>query len=104
MCEVFVRLEVIGRMEWPMTQAEIGDALGLSLVPVNRTWQELRADRLITLKDGTLVIHDWEALKEAGQFEPRYLHLSVRDPVQLRGNSGRTARAGFQGPAKPADY
>jgi DNA-binding transcriptional regulator LsrR (DeoR family) len=42
------RLKAVGLVEdlscvWPYTQAEIGDALGLSTVHVNRTLQEIRA-------------------------------------------------------------
>jgi CRP-like cAMP-binding protein len=80
LCEVFTRLKVIGRTngyecEFPITQNEIGDALGLSTVHVNRSLQELRADRLIELQRSTLTILDWDAFKKAGEFDPTYLHL-----------------------------
>ena len=79
-CEMFAKGEAVGlvdgaRMDWPITQNEMGDALGLSLVHVNRTLQELRSEGLITLKDATLVVLDWDGLKSAGQFDPGYLHL-----------------------------
>jgi DNA-binding IclR family transcriptional regulator len=61
--------------ELPMTQTELGDAMGLSTVHVNRMLQELRAAGLITLKAGSLVVLDWEGLKHAGEFDPAYLHL-----------------------------
>lgn len=46
LCEVFVRLRAVGlaqerECELPLTQAELGDALGLSTVHVNRSLQEL---------------------------------------------------------------
>jgi CRP-like cAMP-binding protein len=81
LCEMFVRLKVVGltsgnTCEMPITQAELGDALGLSTVHVNRTLQELRANRLITSRtNATINIDDWEGLKEAGDFDPTYLHL-----------------------------
>jgi CRP-like cAMP-binding protein len=80
-CEIFSRLQVVGlakdyRMLWPFTQTEIGDATGLSVVHVNRTLQELRQERLITLANPALTIHDWEGLQKAGQFDARYLHVS----------------------------
>ena len=83
MCEIFVRLRVVGlargqTIDWPITQIEFGDALGITAVHVNRTLQELRADGIITLKDGTLVIDDWERLQTAGQFDQRYLHLTPK--------------------------
>ena len=59
----------------PVTQAELGDALGLSTVHVNRSLQELRGKGLITLKGSVLRVIDWEGLKEAGEFDPTYLHL-----------------------------
>ena len=59
----------------PLTQAEIGDALGLSAVHVNRVLQELRGAGLIVLNNGSLKIQDWKALKATGEFDPTYLHL-----------------------------
>jgi len=81
LCEVFVRLQAVGltsgnQCEWPITQAEIGDALGLSTVHVNRSLQELRGDGLIELAGGCLKVLTWNGLKEAGEFDPTYLHLS----------------------------
>lgn len=85
-CELFLKLQAVGLAEdhqiiWPITQNELGDALGLSLVHVNRTLQELRAKGLITLKSARLHVLDWEGLKEAGQFDPAYLHLKLTDPA-----------------------
>jgi hypothetical protein len=59
----------------PLTQAEIGDSLGLSNVHVNRSLQELRGDSLITLRGHLLTVQDWKGLKKAGEFDPTYLHL-----------------------------
>jgi CRP-like cAMP-binding protein len=98
MCEMVVKLNVVGlsddhrRIDWPITQAEMGDALGLSLVHVNRTLQELRAEGLITLKNGRLDILNWDGLKTAGEFDAGYLHLKPQDP----------ARAGNGYPERPA--
>jgi CRP-like cAMP-binding protein len=82
LCEVFVRLRAVGltndfECDFPITQTEIGDALGLSTVHVNRSLQELRAHGLIDLRRGTLAILDWAGLKKAGEFDPTYLHLNV---------------------------
>jgi len=83
LCEIVVRLHAVGLAEehgcdLPMTQNELGDATGMSTVHVNRTLQELRGDGLITLKGTALTIQDWDALKEAGDFDSSYLH--IRDP------------------------
>jgi CRP-like cAMP-binding protein len=83
-CEMFVRLRAIGltvehACNLPVTQTELGDAVGLSTVHVNRTLQELRAADLIELQSGVLKILDWRRLKDLAQFDPTYLHL--RDPT-----------------------
>lgn len=78
-CEIYVRLAELGLASdggcvLPLTQAELGDATGLSLVHVNRVLQRLRAERLITFRVGRLTIHDFENLAEAGGFNAAYLH------------------------------
>src|SRR3569623_1311041 len=50
-CELYVRLGITGLVHddtfsFPITQTELGDALGLSAVHVNRVLQELRTERL----------------------------------------------------------
>ncbi len=87
LCEMLVRLKAVGLADgnsckWPITQAEIGDALGITTVHVNRVLQEMRADGLIELKGDRLNIPDWARLKEAGDFEPTYLHLKHEEAVQ----------------------
>lgn len=81
LCEVFARLRAVGltdgnECEFPITQTEIADALGLSTVHVNRSLQELRADGTIDLRRGILAIPDWDGLKKAGEFDPTYLHMT----------------------------
>ncbi len=80
LCELVTRMRAVGLVQdytcdLPMTQSELGDALGISTVHVNRTLQELRGAGLISLKGGTLSVLDWEGLKHAGEFDPAYLHL-----------------------------
>jgi CRP-like cAMP-binding protein len=80
MCEFVVRMRAMGlaedhQCELPMTQAELGDAMGISTVHVNRTLQELRALGLIRLTGARLTVLDWDRLKEIGEFDPAYLHL-----------------------------
>lgn len=80
LCEMLVRMRAVGLAEdlacnLPITQAEFGDALGLSTVHVNRILQELRANELIELKGDRLNILDWDRLKQEGGFDPTYLHL-----------------------------
>ncbi|WP_322883774.1 Crp/Fnr family transcriptional regulator [Microvirga lotononidis] len=80
LCELRVRLKAVGLAgeggyDLPVTQNELGDALGLSTVHVNRVLQDLRSEGLIVLRGGSLHIPDWEALQVAGDFDPTYLHL-----------------------------
>ena len=83
-CEWIVRMRAVGLVQdhtcdLPMTQGELADAMGVSTVHVNRVLQELRGDGLITLKGSRLEVLDWEQLKQAGDFDPTYLH---QDPNQ----------------------
>jgi CRP-like cAMP-binding protein len=83
LCELFLRLQAVGlaesgACELPMTQVELSDAMGLSVVHTNRTLQELRGRGLITLKGRTLVVHDFEGLRAVGLFNPNYLHIRGR--------------------------
>ncbi|WP_128565687.1 Crp/Fnr family transcriptional regulator [Methylobacterium crusticola] len=80
LCELFVRLRSLGltngpTCELPLTQAEIADTIGLSVVHVNRTLQELRSAGLISLRGRELTIHKLEGLQRAVQFNANYLHL-----------------------------
>ena len=80
-CEIYTRLDVVGMatdatIMWPLTQAELADATGLSTVHVNRTFQQLRAEKLIDLQRGKLQVLDWAGLERAGEFDPKYLHIT----------------------------
>jgi CRP-like cAMP-binding protein len=83
MCELYVRMKNIGladdhRFELPLTQEELGDALGLTPVHVNRVLQRMRAMELITFKSGLLTILDYRRLESASGFNPNYLHIAER--------------------------
>ncbi|KWV48883.1 cyclic nucleotide-binding protein [Bradyrhizobium macuxiense] len=80
LCEIWLRLRVAGltrgdSCDFPLTQADLADAAGLSKVHVNRTLQELRANGLIVLKGRTLSVPDLDRLMRAGLFNPNYLHM-----------------------------
>ena len=81
-CELHVRLEVAGlvrdgQFHLPITQSELGDALGLSVVHVNRLLQNLRSAGLIAWRGQTVGSPDWAALSALAEFDPRYLHLEL---------------------------
>ncbi|MGY8709278.1 Crp/Fnr family transcriptional regulator [Bradyrhizobium sp. 18BD] len=80
LCEIFFRLHLTGLTEdascdFPLTQADLADATGLSKVHVNRTLQELRAAELIVLKGKTLTVPSLERLMDTGLFNSNYLHM-----------------------------
>jgi CRP-like cAMP-binding protein len=86
LCEVFYKMKAVGLAaggwcQFPLTQEEMGDAMGLSTVHVNRTLQQLRADGVIGLQHRRLTVPDWDVLKVAGGFDPTYLHVTRR-PVR----------------------
>jgi CRP-like cAMP-binding protein len=80
LCEWVVRLQAVGLVQdhtcdLPITQNELADAMGITIVHVNRVLQALRGDGLITLNGGRLEVLDWEQLQQVGDFDPMYLHL-----------------------------
>ena len=83
LCEMYVRLQVVGLAEddtfrLPMNQNELGDAMGLSLVHVNRTLQELRREGLIEWQGDQVRILDRQALGRVAEFDPTYLNLEPK--------------------------
>jgi CRP-like cAMP-binding protein len=86
LCELVTRMGAVGLAdeyvcELPVTQTELADATGLSTVHVNRTLQSLRKKKLISWKDNRFEVLDWAGLREAGDFDPTYLHLRAPPPV-----------------------
>ncbi len=79
-CELCIRLRVVGLVDdsgmytLPPIQSELGDTTGMTTVHVNRSLQRLRADGLISTKDGTLTILDFPKLARLADFDEEYLH------------------------------
>ena len=79
-CELFLKLEAVGltqgfRCDWPLTQADLADATGLTSVHVNRTLQQLRREGLIEIAGRKLAILNLARLQSVASFNPHYLHL-----------------------------
>lgn len=79
-CELHVRLDVVGLTshrgyDFPLTQRELSECLGLTVVHANRTIQELRRRSLIELENRQLTILDRRGLEGVAQFDPTYLYL-----------------------------
>jgi len=82
-CELYVRLDVVGRAskdgyDFPLTQRELSECLGLTVVHANRTLQELRRRKLVEFEKGKLKILDRRGLEGVAEFDPTYLYLSKR--------------------------
>ena len=75
LCELFVLgrdhapLGADGSMFMPITQPQIGDALGLSAVHVNRMLMALRRDHIAELRERRLRVFDLPCLAEEGGFD-----------------------------------
>ncbi len=83
LCELAVRSETAGlgpreTFSLPMTQEQLGDALGLTAVHVNRTLKALSEEKLIERDRRSVRIIDWPALCYIGDFATSYLHLGER--------------------------
>jgi CRP-like cAMP-binding protein len=79
-CELYVRLDVVGKAkkdgyEFPLTQRELSECLGLTVVHANRTLQELRRRGLVELENRQLRILDRRGLEGVAEFDPAYLYL-----------------------------
>ncbi|HLO20511.1 MAG TPA: Crp/Fnr family transcriptional regulator [Sphingomicrobium sp.] len=79
-CELYVRLGVVGKTstdgyEFPLTQRELSECLGLTVVHANRTLQELRRRGLVELENRKLTIADRRGLEGVAEFDPSYLYL-----------------------------
>lgn len=80
LCEFSVRLRAAGVIpehsyDLPMTQGQLGDALGLTAVHVNRILRSLERDGLIERRKRQIAIVAWPGLRRAADFNERYLHL-----------------------------
>ncbi len=80
LCEVALRREKAGlgareTFDLPMTQEQLGDALGLTAVHVNRTLKSLENDGLIIRSKRSVTVADWNGLQSVGDFTSNYLHF-----------------------------
>jgi len=75
------------RFELPLTQSDIGDAIGLTNVTVSRIMGEMEGNNLIARADDQLVIKDEAALRALCDFEDRH---SSMDTSWFPGGRART--------------
>jgi CRP-like cAMP-binding protein len=96
MCEQYFRARAAGlttsrTCSLPLNQAQLGQALGMSLISVHRALQRLRAQKLMSLGSGQLEIHDWAGLSRIAGFDPSYLHLTKEVEATRTRTSSRPA-------------
>jgi CRP-like cAMP-binding protein len=83
-CELYLRLDIVGRTRdngyaFPLTQRELSECLGLTVVHANRTLQELRRRGLVDLENRHLTIRDRRGLEVVAEFDPTYLYLDKHE-------------------------
>ena len=79
-CEIAVRLDTVGLVrggsfDLPLTQVDIANILGLSVIHTNRVLQDLRSMQLLDLHGRTASIASITKLRSVAMFDPGYLHL-----------------------------
>src|ERR1700759_3315632 len=79
--ELRERLRLIGRVTgqtfaMPLTQEQLGEAMGVTSVHTNRILRQLRVDGVLEFQRGMVRILNESRLQELAQFDGRYLHLS----------------------------
>ena len=80
LCEFGVRLQVAGlgsktQYDLPMTQEQLGDALALTSVHVNRTLKAMEVEGLIERNKRAVRVVNFDELARVGDFDNAYLHL-----------------------------
>ena len=83
-CETEAKLRAIGRSDGarfalPMTQADLGEACGITSVHMNRMLRELKDRDLLAIHRHDVEIRDLRGLARLGEFDPAYLFLDEQD-------------------------
>jgi CRP-like cAMP-binding protein len=78
-CEMLFRAQAVGlthdhNFPLPLTQLELADALGLTVVHVNRVLRSLRESDILKVDRSGVRILDWPSLEALAEFDPLYLH------------------------------
>lgn len=86
LCELAVRLDRLGLQpgqayELPMTQEQLGDAVGLTAVHINRTLKGLVRDGLVGHNRRGVTIPNWQSLIHVADFNSQYLHRGINTPA-----------------------
>jgi len=77
--ELAERMSLVGlateaEFQCPLSQFVLADALGLTAIHVNRVLRQLREEKLLTLRKGSVKIHDLNRLRKLAGFQGGYLN------------------------------
>jgi CRP-like cAMP-binding protein len=77
LCEQLARREAVGLNSptIPLTQMDLADAAGLSIVHINRTFQELRRLNILSKEGRAIKVVDRERLAGLASFDGNYLNM-----------------------------
>ena len=75
--ELAERLHLVGlateaEFDCPLSQFVLADALGLTAIHINRVLRQLRDQDLLTVRKGTIRIHDLNGLRKLAGFQGGY--------------------------------
>src|SRR5262245_46175850 len=116
LCEQLARREAVGinSATIPLTQVDLADAVGLSIVHINRTVQELRRLGILSAKGPAIEIANRAGLVALANFDGRYLNLPQvlshwqiiieRDSIGHFHDSGAVQPTTTNSSAQPVDF
>jgi CRP-like cAMP-binding protein len=67
-----------------LTQSQLSDATGMSLVHANRVLRDLREMEVLEFRERKVRVSDWNKLVSIADFDPTYLHLGTSPAERLR--------------------
>lgn len=83
LCELWLRAGMADQGDAhliiPLTQGEIGEALGMTSVHTNRTIRFLREGGFVDFRGNKMVAADFDRLARFSQFDPTYLQFTRRE-------------------------
>ncbi|MEJ7935574.1 Crp/Fnr family transcriptional regulator [Sphingobium sp. AN558] len=79
-CEIEAKLRAVGRSDGstfllPLTQADLGEACGMTPVHMNRMLRELKEQGLMEVRRDIVIMTDRSALMRLCEFDPSYLFI-----------------------------
>lgn len=81
LCEIHRRLQVVDlvkpgeEFQLPLTQEDLADALGISMIHMNRVLRDLVRGGLIAMERNSVRLLDLKRLREISEFSDDYLHF-----------------------------